>query len=162
MTNKSFYVDISPQTEEILALREYQEDNLARRLQELNTLISRAESSLCKNSLAHELGSDNEGEDALDDISSEDDAEVSEIGVNLEFHVQCLMDLIPSLQQNIAHAEKHQPKISNLETIATTALRSFYVPEMKDSVAGKANLFQEETGNKETGTTFFSHLSRIS
>lgn len=141
----SVYVDFSPQTEEILASRGYQEDDLARRLQELNTLISQAQSSLRKNSLVLELASDNEGDDALEDVSSEDDAEVSENGVNLEFHVQCLMDLIPSLQQNIAHAEKSRPKISNPEVICS--------PEMQDLVAGRADPLPEEAGSKETGTS---------
>lgn len=65
---------------------------------------------MSRDSKVHGLGDDDEGKYALVDISSEDDAEVSEIGVDLEFHVQCLMDLIPSVQQNITHVEKSRLK----------------------------------------------------
>lgn len=79
----------------------------------LHKLIRRAQSSMSKIPKAHELGNDNKAEDALDDVSGEDDAEISEIGVSFEFHVQCLMDLVPSLQQTIDHMEKYSRRMDS-------------------------------------------------
>ncbi|MCJ1426287.1 hypothetical protein MMC29_004190 [Sticta canariensis] len=115
--------DLLPLTEALLASQDY----LPRRVQDLELLITRAQSSMSR---THELGSESEEEEeAFEDVSSEDDVEVSDLGVNLEFHVQCLMDLIPSLQQNIAHAEKFQ---ANFSTEQRQILLSWLNKHMND------------------------------